>query len=266
MKSHIEFSVIHWKNNSRCDETLKLIGEAPLEIYIQGKLHAIGLRTPGDEIEQAAGYCMAEGIVDTLDDFSSLAFCGETDKNKVMVTVTSSREQKISHLLEKKGFISQGVLNRGGKDKQKFSRQNLYPFTEDTVIDIKKGLSFLQSLPDIQPLRHKTSASHAAAIYGPDFELLSCAEDVGRHNALDKAIGKLLLERRLQAASLLILSSRISFELVQKAARARIPAILAISRPTAMAVNLALQLNMTLACLAKGSGLYIFCGDDRFKR
>jgi FdhD protein len=89
---------------------------------------------------------------------------------------------------------------------------------------------------------------------------------VGRHNALDKAIGKVFLNRNLDEASLLILSSRISYELVQKAARARIPVILAFSRPTSLAVELASKLNMTLACLAKGSGLYIFCGENRFIR
>ena len=94
--------------------------------------------------------------------------------------------------------------------------------------------------------------------------MLSAAEDVGRHNALDKAIGRLFLDGTLQEASLLILSSRISYELVQKAARARIPAIFAMSRPTALAVALASSLNMALVCRAKGSGLDIFCGANRF--
>jgi FdhD protein len=89
---------------------------------------------------------------------------------------------------------------------------------------------------------------------------------VGRHNALDKAIGKLFLDRRLDEAVLLTLSSRISYELVQKAARARIQVILAFSRPTSLAVELALELNMTLACLSDPAGLYIFCGEHRLIR
>jgi FdhD protein len=115
-------------------------------------------------------------------------------------------------------------------------------------------------------MRKKTRASHAAVLYTPDLDLLSVAEDVGRHNAVDKAIGKLFLEGKLEKALLLILSSRISYELVQKAARARIPIILALSRPTSLAVELASKLNMTLACLAEDSGLYIFCGEHRMKR
>jgi len=84
------------------------------------------------------------------------------------------------------------------------------------------------------------------------------AEDAGRHNALDKAVGMLFLNHRLSKASYLVLSSRISYELVQKAARARIPIILSISRPTSLAAVLAKQLNITLACLAPETGLYIF--------
>jgi FdhD protein len=101
-------------------------------------------------------------------------------------------------------------------------------------------------LGDFQPLRARTRAAHGAAIYDGNPELLSAAEDVGRHNALDKAVGQLFIDGQLDRAQLLTLSSRISYELVQKAARARIPIILAISRPTALAVALATALNITL--------------------
>jgi FdhD protein len=112
-------------------------------------------------------------------------------------------------------------------------------------------------------LRKQTRAAHAAVLYHSKFEFMAAAEDVGRHNALDKVIGKVFLDGELEQAVLLTLSSRISYELVQKAARARIPIILAISRPTALAVQLASELNITLATLADGPGLYVFCGAQR---
>ena len=115
------------------------------------------------------------------------------------------------------------------------------------------------------PLRDETMASHAAAVYDGNAKMLSVAEDVGRHNALDKAIGKTLLADGLQAAAFVVLSSRVSFEMVQKTARARIPIILAVSRPTALAVKLASQLNMTVACRPKKSGLIVYCGGDRIR-
>ena len=153
-----------------------------------------------------------------------------------------------------------------GKEVVEDLYQTIQPLTDDTRIDTTMALHCLDMLSAHQPLRKKTRASHAAALYNSNFELLSIAEDVGRHNALDKAIGKLFLKNNIHTASLLTLSSRISYELVQKAARARIPIILAISRPTSLAVELASKLNITLACLAKKSGLCIFCGQHRLIR
>jgi len=95
--------------------------------------------------------------------------------------------------------------------------------------------------------------------------MISFAEDVGRHNALDKSIGKAFMDRTLATASVLVLSSRISYELVQKAARAKIPVIISKSRPTALAVKMGKSLNMTLACAFEASKLLILCGESRIK-
>ena len=93
---------------------------------------------------------------------------------------------------------------------------------------------------------------------------MAWAEDVGRHNALDKAIGKAFLKGELEQIRVGAMSSRLSFELVQKAARAGLEIMVSMSRPTALAVELAESLNMTLACLGKKKGFMIFCGKERF--
>ena len=115
----------------------------------------------------------------------------------------------------------------------------------------------------LQPGFSRSGGLHAAAAVALDVIVLAAHEDVGRHNALDKAIGRLFLERRLDKAALAILSSRISYELVQKAARAQIPVIFGVSRPTSLAVELAAGLNITVACLAPETGLLIFCNEQR---
>ena len=166
--------------------------------------------------------------------------------------------------MDRRGFISQTSCGLCGKELIEDLFQIIKPLENSQSVDMEKALTCLEALPDIQPLRAQTLASHAAAIYGASQELLAVAEDVGRHNALDKAIGKIFLERRLDQAELLILSSRISYELVQKSARARIPIILAHSRPTALAVQLAANLNITLASMDDDdTGLYVFCGEER---
>jgi FdhD protein len=218
------------------------------------------MRTPGDEIPHVAGFCLGEGIVDTPDDLTTLAFCDGSDSNVVTVTLKPSRREKISEILNRRGYISQTSCGLCGKEIVKDLYQRLRPLSVSKKIEIKKGMEFLKRLAAQQPLRRKTRAAHAAALYDSNYKLLSTAEDVGRHNALDKAVGRVFLDNRLGEAALLILSSRISYELVQKAARARIPVIFAMSRPTSLAVTLASELNMTLVSRAKGSGLYVFCG------
>ncbi|MBN1930220.1 MAG: formate dehydrogenase accessory sulfurtransferase FdhD [Desulfobacterales bacterium] len=242
-----------------------LIGEEPLSIYIQGMPYCIGMRTPGEEVEHAAGFCLVEGIVDTVDDFSSLDYCDEKDKNVVNITLKQSKQNKIPQLIDRYGFTGRKNFAYSSRGPMDTFRQIIPPLDTALAIDLKKAVCSLENLSKHQPLRNKTRASHAAAIYTSTFQLLSIAEDVGRHNAMDKAIGKVFLDRKLEKASIIVLSSRISYELVEKAARARIPVILAISRPTALAVKVGSQYKMTLACLAKGSGLYVFCGEQRFQ-
>jgi FdhD protein len=266
LETFLRHSGIHWDEILNKSSEYKLIGEEPLVIQVEGKPYSVIMRTPGDELAHVAGFCLGEGIVDAPDDIQILTHCESIDSNVVAVTLEETRKGKISDLLERRSFISQTSCGICGKEIVKDLYQIIHPLADDTKISAKAALGCLENLSSYQPMRKKTRASHAAALYSPDLELLSVAEDVGRHNALDKAIGKLFLERKLEQALLLILSSRISYELVQKAARARIPIILAVSRPTSLAVELASKLNMTLACFAKGPGLYIFCGENRLKR
>ena len=266
MDNCIDHTIIRWDKKSSTSLNCTLIGEEPLSIRIQGKPYSVVMRTPGDELPHVAGFCLAEGIVDSPDDFGSIGYCDDTDTNVVTVTLSESRRDTIPLILERRNFISQTSCGICGKEIVQDIYQEVHPLTDDTTINIETALDRLENLSRHQPLRDKTYASHAAAIYDSNCKLLSVAEDMGRHNALDKAIGKLFLNHTLDAASLLVLSSRISFELVQKAARARIPVIFAISRPTSLAVELATQLNITLASLAKKSGLYIYCNEHRLKK
>jgi FdhD protein len=141
--------------------------------------------------------------------------------------------------------------------------QVLTPAENDLKIDINGMFACIKKLPENQKYYKRTRGSHAALILDNQLEILSFAEDVGRHNALDKAIGKIFINRNLPEASILVLSSRISYELVQKAARARLPVMISKSRPTALAAQMGKALNMTLACTGKASELILVCGEKR---
>jgi FdhD protein len=144
--------------------------------------------------------------------------------------------------------------------------QTLKPSEHTIQIDIENIFVCIDKLSENQAYYSTTRGSHAAMLVDSRFDILSFAEDVGRHNALDKAIGKLLLDGNLRDAVMVILSSRISYELVQKAARARLPIMVSESRPTGLAVEMGETLNMTLACTAKKSELLLFCGEKRIIR
>ena len=263
MEAFLEHTVMCWDQKARTSSKHRLIGEEPLSIRVEGKPYSVVMRTPGDELAHAAGFCLAEGLVDSPDDVNTISCCQGDDANVVTVTLKRSRRDKIGDILDRRGFISQTSCGICGKEIVKDLHQIVQPLKDNIRMNAGAALNCLENLSQNQPLRDSTRSAHAAAIYTSDFNLLSVAEDVGRHNALDKAIGKLFLDGRLNEADLLILSSRISYELVQKAARARIPVVLAFSRPTSLAVELASKLNMTLACLSHPTGLYVYCGEFR---
>ena len=263
MSSFSPAIVIHNDGDEVQSVSIDLIGEEPLSIRIDGKPYSVVMRTPGDEIAHTAGFCLTEGIADIAEDITAIACCDGSDSNVVTVTLTEKQRQKIAGYLDRRGLISQTSCGICGKELVQDISTAITPISDDTRFNIHSAASCLENFSRHQPLRQKTRATHAALIIDNSTDVLSSAEDVGRHNAVDKAIGKLFLDRTLFRAKGLVLSSRISYELVQKTARASIPIIIAVSRPTALAVSLAVRLNMTLACLAPQTGFYVFCGEQR---
>lgn len=257
------FSATHWHQNATQGRELSLISEEPLSIRVDGHPYSVVMRTPGNETAHAAGFCLGEGIVDSPDDIASIGFCDGQDTNTVTITLSPQRRKAAAAFTDRRFYVSQTSCGLCGKQLVEELYQDIHPIQDDIHLPLAPALRRLEALGDHQPLRAETRAAHAAALYDQNLDLLTVAEDVGRHNALDKAVGELFLKKCLSEAKLLILSSRISYELVQKAARARIPIILGMSRPTELAVTLADQLNMTLACLAGGGGLFIFTHPQR---
>jgi FdhD protein len=257
----------------RCEKGLcrngdhELIPEEPLLIRVDEKPYSVVMRTPGEEIAHAAGFCLGEGLVDNRNDFATIGFCQDLDPNVVDVRLKPERREKVLDILDRRGFISQTSCGICGKEMVKDLYQILLPAEHSNIqIDIDKIFGCIDKLSENQDYYSRTRGSHAAMLFDSRLDPLSFAEDVGRHNALDKAIGKLLFDGHLRDAVMVVLSSRISYELVQKAARARLPIMISESRPTALAVEMGQTLNMTLACTAKESELILFSGEKRIIR
>lgn len=253
-----QYLITRWHNGQRREMALSIISEEPLAIRVQGHPYAVVMRTPGDDLAHAAGFCLTEGLIDGLGDLVNLASCDDGDTNVVTVTLTPERRSLIAPHLDRRGYISQTSCGICGKTLVDELIQELRPVDDPITIRLHQAEHVLRALERFQPLRRQSAASHAAVLFDADFNSLGSMEDVGRHNALDKAIGRLLLDRQLERAKIAVISSRISYELVQKAVRARIPILMALSRPTSLALDLALQLNISVVGATKTAGLMIF--------
>ena len=257
-------TIIHSKKNEQTSQQHSIIIEEPLSIRIEGKPYSVVMRTPGDEVAHAAGFCLAEGLIDSPEDIVTIGFCTEENTNVATVTLTDSRKNKVLDLLDRKGFVSQSSCGICGKEVVKDLHQITTPVKNNLSILVDQVIKCADLLYSFQPIHKETRSAHAALIFDMDLNVLASAEDVGRHNALDKAIGKVFMDNRISDARFGIMSSRLSYELVQKAARAGLEMLVGISRPTSLGVDLARAVNMTLACV-KGDDLMIFCGKDRFR-
>ncbi|MBW2108382.1 MAG: formate dehydrogenase accessory sulfurtransferase FdhD [Deltaproteobacteria bacterium] len=241
----------------------ELIGEEPLLIRVEARPYAVIMRTPGEEDFHAAGFCLTEGLVDRPEDITSLCYCDQKEANAIDVALAPARQRLVRDLLERRGFVSQTSCGLCGKELIEDLCQRLLPSSDAGRVSVEQVLDCVGVLSGRQRLYGRTRGSHAAALFDTDLEVLAVSEDVGRHNALDKAIGRVFVEGSIDKGFLGVLSSRISYELVQKAARARLAMLVGMSRPTALAVALAGRLNMTLACAGKDREVLVFCGRRR---
>lgn len=254
--------VIRLENGGRIEDQVDLIVEEPLSIRINGEPYAVVMRTPGDETCHVAGFCLAEGLIDRPEDIVTIGFCTEEGANVATVTLTGARRALVAGLLERKGFVSQTSCGICGKAVVRDMQQILRPLPTKVRLTPARIVSAGGRLSQLQSLYEKTRGAHAALIVDKADNLLAVFEDAGRHNALDKAIGRVFLDNKMEAAAMGVMSSRLSYELVQKAARGGLEVLVGLSRPTLLAVDLALSVNMTLVCFQEGR-LLVFTGQKR---
>ena len=217
--------------------------EEPLEIRVGGRAIATTMRTPGHDEELAAGFLLSEGIVRAPNQIASVSACGE---NRVAVELGEGVKLKLDST-KRFGTISSSC-GLCGKTSIGAIRQNFAAIRSgDIRIEIERVLSFPKLLRNAQSDFARTGGIHAAGVFSMDGELKIAREDIGRHNAVDKVVGRALLDGLLPLAKhLLLVSGRASFEIVQKALAAGIPILAAVSAPSSLAVEFARDSNQTL--------------------
>ncbi len=250
--------------------------EQPLEIRLQYTLLdrraerslSVTMRTPGADRRLAAGFLYGEGIVSRLDDIDRVTDGSDADgpDGHNVVTVSVGPEVDVDVASVQRNFYttsSCGVCGKGSLEALEVDQCSRLDTTDFTV-----GADVIRRLPDnlrgAQPLFDDTGGIHAAGLFNPDGELLELCEDVGRHNALDKLVGARLLAGRLPAdETIAVLSGRASFELLQKALRARISVVVAVGAPSSLAVELARHFGITLVGFARKQRCNVYAHPER---
>ncbi|MGB8947268.1 MAG: formate dehydrogenase accessory sulfurtransferase FdhD, partial [Streptomyces sp.] len=263
-----------------------LVAEEPLEIRLNGKALAITMRTPGDDFALAAGFLVSEGVLGSADDLQSIVYCagatmgvppgpsgtgGGSNTYNVVDVKTAPGLVLPDINLERNVYTTSscGLCGKASLDAVRTTARWAIDDTDggDTP-PVRLGTELLAGLPDRlraeQRVFDRTGGLHAAALFSEDGELLDIREDVGRHNAVDKLVGRALQDGRLPLSrAVLLVSGRASFELAQKAVMAGIPVLAAVSAPSSLAVDLAAETGLTLVGFLRGSSMNVYAGEHR---
>src|SRR5438552_7291559 len=234
--------------------------EEPLEIRIGRKTVATTMRTPGHDEELAAGFLVSEAIVRMRDEIAQIS--ADRD-NRVMIDLKDGVKLKLNSA-QRFGTISSSC-GLCGKTSIDAIRQNFPAITSKEIrIDIDTLLSLPEKLRNAQSDFARTGGIHAAGIFDANGELKIVREDIGRHNAVDKVIGRALLDDSLPLdGHILLVSGRASFEIVQKALAAGIPIVAAVSAPSTLAVSFARESNQTLIGFLRPPSFNIYAHVER---
>ncbi|MFG2410318.1 formate dehydrogenase accessory sulfurtransferase FdhD [Streptomyces goshikiensis] len=248
-----------------------LVAEEPLEIRLNGKPLAITMRTPGDDFALAVGFLVSEGVLASAAEVRAVTYCegaaedGSNTYNVVNVQIAPGVPvPDIS--LERNVYTTSscGLCGKASLDAVRTATR----FAGIAADPVRVSAALLGQLPDrlraAQKVFDRTGGLHAAGLFTAEGELLDVREDVGRHNAVDKIVGRALQAGRLPlAGGVLLVSGRASFELAQKAVMAGIPVLAAVSAPSSLAVDLALETGLTLIGFLRGPDMNIYAGEER---
>jgi FdhD protein len=223
------------------------------------------MRLPGWEKELALGFLFTEGIVRDLAEVITIHFCGTaTDPllppNVIDVSLAPAALARRGRRHLEVSYSSCGLC---AKEAVSEISQRVSKVTSTLTVPVASLFTLMDRLHDLQAVFQATGGTHAVALASPDGQVFIHAEDVGRHNAMDKVIGRAVLTRRDCSRLVALLSGRISFEMALKTARAGIPILAAVSAPTAMALELAEALNLTTAGFVRDQRLNIYTAPQR---
>ncbi|WNZ07521.1 formate dehydrogenase accessory sulfurtransferase FdhD [Streptomyces sp. 11x1] len=253
-----------------------LVAEEPMEIRLNGKPLAITMRTPGDDFALAAGFLVSEGVLAQRSDLQNIVYCAgataDGSNTYNVVDVKTAPGVTVPDITLERNVYTTSSCGLCGKASLDAVRTTARWAVDDThggdAPPVRLDPELLAGLPDrlraAQRVFDRTGGLHAAALFSEDGELLDVREDVGRHNAVDKLVGRALQSGSLPLSrAVLLVSGRASFELAQKAVMAGIPVLAAVSAPSSLAVDLAAETGLTLVGFLRGASMNVYAGEHR---
>ncbi|MFJ8914749.1 formate dehydrogenase accessory sulfurtransferase FdhD [Amycolatopsis sp. NPDC102389] len=247
-----------------------LAAEEPLEIRVGGKALAVTMRTPGNDVELAHGFLLSEGVLASREDVAVARYCDGVDDQgrntyNVLDIALAEGVAPPETGVERNFYTTSscGVCGKAALDAVKL-KSRFSPEKSEFAVSTEVLAKLPDTLRAHQKVFSSTGGLHAAALFDGDGNLAVVREDVGRHNAVDKVLGRALQAGRIPAGDTgLLVSGRASFELVQKAAMAGIGLLAAVSAPSSLAAELAEENGMTLIGFLRGDSMNLYTGEQR---
>ncbi len=243
--------------------------EEPMEIRLNGDAFAVIMRTPGADRELVAGFLLSEHVITGSDDLGNIAHCTDPDtadlQNVLNVQVVGEAAVRLPRMLaDRRQVMTNSACGLCGRKTIESLREQAPPVGGTWTVSAEVVRSWPATLRAAQTVFDQTGGLHAAGLFDREGRLLAMAEDVGRHNAVDKVVGRMLLMDRLPLDDCaLFVSGRTSYEILQKALLAGVPVVGAVSAPSGLAVDLAADAGITLVGFVRGKTFNIYAHADR---
>jgi len=261
--------VVRVRDGVRVADRDRAATEEPLEVRLHNRPFAVIMRTPGADRELAAGFLLAEGVLKSADDLGTIEYCtdpaADHPENIVNARLANRSPDALEELLaERRNVTTNSSCGLCGRLTIESLRSDLPPLTSAWTVPSSMVLELPDRLRQAQAVFEETGGLHAAGLFARDGRLETIAEDVGRHNAVDKVVGRMLMAERLPLSEhLLFVSGRTSYEIVQKAFIAGISLVAAVSAPSSLAVELAEDCGITLIGFLRGKNFTIYAHPER---